>query len=177
VSIGKSVPNLIYYLHVFLQNFSQSLAICFELFSFREFVYSEIADSGPHLSARRRRGLKPLSGRATRIPTAASTASRPPDNRPCAPTASHAPPLPRPSPRPRRPRPVRLTDRAAVLTGASPVDAVPPSAAPRPLPAHRRRLAEQRRHALRRARARAVRCAGRPVSMLFGQPAEERKQN
>jgi hypothetical protein len=35
----------------FFQNFSQSLAICFELFYFREFVYSEIADSGPHLSA------------------------------------------------------------------------------------------------------------------------------
>jgi hypothetical protein len=51
VSIGKSVPNLISYLHEFFQNFSQSLAICFELFSFGEFVYSEIADSGPNLSA------------------------------------------------------------------------------------------------------------------------------
>jgi hypothetical protein len=30
----KSVPNLISYLHDFFQNFSQSLAICFELFSF-----------------------------------------------------------------------------------------------------------------------------------------------
>jgi hypothetical protein len=55
VSIGKSVPNLIFYLHDFLQNFSQSLAICFEQFSFGEFVYSEIADSGPHLSAAARR--------------------------------------------------------------------------------------------------------------------------
>jgi hypothetical protein len=51
----KSVPNFISYLHEFLQNFSQSLAICFELFSFREFVYSKIADSGPHLSAAARR--------------------------------------------------------------------------------------------------------------------------
>jgi hypothetical protein len=55
VSIGKSVPNLISYLYEFFQNFSQSLAICFELFSFSEFVYSEIADSGPHLSAAARR--------------------------------------------------------------------------------------------------------------------------
>jgi hypothetical protein len=47
MSIGKSVPNLIFYLHDFFQNFSQSLAICFELFSFGEFVYSEITDSGP----------------------------------------------------------------------------------------------------------------------------------
>jgi hypothetical protein len=62
VSIGKSVPNLISYLHEVFQNFSQSLNICFELFSFGEFVYSEITDSGPHL-------------------TAASTASRPPDSR------------------------------------------------------------------------------------------------
>jgi hypothetical protein len=33
MSIGKSVPNLISYLHEFLQNFSQFLAIFFELFS------------------------------------------------------------------------------------------------------------------------------------------------
>jgi hypothetical protein len=44
VSIGKSVPNLIFYLHEFFQNFSQSLAICFELFSFGEIVYLEITD-------------------------------------------------------------------------------------------------------------------------------------
>jgi hypothetical protein len=40
----KSVPNLIFYLHEFFQNFSQSLAICFELFYFREIFNSEIAD-------------------------------------------------------------------------------------------------------------------------------------
>jgi hypothetical protein len=44
VSIGKSVPNLISDLHKFFHNFSQSPAICFELFTFEEIVYSEIAD-------------------------------------------------------------------------------------------------------------------------------------
>jgi hypothetical protein len=44
VSIGKSVPNLISYLHEFSKNFSQSLSICFELFSFGKIVYSEITD-------------------------------------------------------------------------------------------------------------------------------------
>jgi hypothetical protein len=38
----KSVPNLISYLHEFLQNFSQFLAICFELFSFGVIFNSEI---------------------------------------------------------------------------------------------------------------------------------------
>jgi sulfur relay (sulfurtransferase) DsrC/TusE family protein len=55
VSIGKSVPNLITYLHEFFQNFSQSPAIQFELISFRVNFNSEIADSGPHLSATARR--------------------------------------------------------------------------------------------------------------------------
>jgi hypothetical protein len=40
----KSVPNLISYHHEFLQNFSQSLAICFELFSFGEIFNLKIAD-------------------------------------------------------------------------------------------------------------------------------------
>jgi hypothetical protein len=40
----KSVPNLISYLHEFSQNFSQSLAICFELFSFGVNFNSEITD-------------------------------------------------------------------------------------------------------------------------------------
>jgi hypothetical protein len=44
VSIVKSVPNLISYRHEFFQNFSQSLDICFELFSFGEIIYSEIVD-------------------------------------------------------------------------------------------------------------------------------------
>jgi hypothetical protein len=44
VSIMKSVSNLISYLHEFFQNFSQSLAIYFELFSFGVIFNSEIAD-------------------------------------------------------------------------------------------------------------------------------------
>jgi hypothetical protein len=40
----KSVSNLISYLHEFFQNFSQSLAICFELFSFGVIFNSEITD-------------------------------------------------------------------------------------------------------------------------------------
>jgi hypothetical protein len=40
----KSVPNLISYLHEFVQHFSQFLAICFELFSFRVIFNSEITD-------------------------------------------------------------------------------------------------------------------------------------
>jgi hypothetical protein len=40
----KSVPNLISYLHKFFHNFSQSLSICFELFSFGKIFNSEIAD-------------------------------------------------------------------------------------------------------------------------------------
>jgi hypothetical protein len=55
----KSVPNLISYLHEFFQNFSQSLAICFELFSFRVIFNSEIADSGPHLSGAARPDTTP----------------------------------------------------------------------------------------------------------------------
>jgi hypothetical protein len=40
----KSVPNLIFYLPKFFGNFSQFLAICFELFSFGVNLNSEIAD-------------------------------------------------------------------------------------------------------------------------------------
>jgi hypothetical protein len=43
-SIMKSVPNLISYLHEFFQNFSQYLAICFELFSFSVIFNLEITD-------------------------------------------------------------------------------------------------------------------------------------
>jgi hypothetical protein len=53
MSIGKSVPNLISYLHEFFQNFSQSPAICFELISFGYFIYSEIADKRAPLVSRR----------------------------------------------------------------------------------------------------------------------------
>jgi hypothetical protein len=40
----KSLPNLISYLHEFFQNFYQSLAIFFELFSFGVIFNSEITD-------------------------------------------------------------------------------------------------------------------------------------
>jgi hypothetical protein len=50
VSIMKSVPNLISYLHEFFQNFSQSLAICFELFLFKVIFNLEITDERAHLS-------------------------------------------------------------------------------------------------------------------------------
>jgi hypothetical protein len=49
----KSVPNLISYDHEFFQNFSHSLAICFELFSFGVIFNSEIADErGPPVRRR-----------------------------------------------------------------------------------------------------------------------------
>jgi hypothetical protein len=183
MSILKSVPNLISYLHEFFQNVSQSIAIFFELFSFGEFVYSEIADSGPHLSANARRAgpawlprvaptsqLKAAVGTARRAsrqlarprrarPTAAPLSVPPPSRRAArVPIAACAPPSPRPSP---RPRPDRLADRAAVPTGALPVDVAPSSVVPTPVsrcssaasraPAPcRRRLTEQRRRALRR---------------------------
>jgi hypothetical protein len=44
VSIMKSVPNLISYLHEFFQNFYQFLTICFELFSFGVIFNLEITD-------------------------------------------------------------------------------------------------------------------------------------
>jgi hypothetical protein len=154
----KSVPNLISYLHEVFQNFSQSLSICFELFSFGEFVYSEIADSGPHLSgvacrcraravARHCRvaatcrtsrvRLKALSGqRAARpdsTPRARPTAPRHPDSIARAtrfPTAS-------------RRRPTAAIPTAAVRAASL----GPQPAAPLPLPrrARRRRAAVARR--------------------------------
>jgi hypothetical protein len=53
VTIGKSVQNLISYLHDFFQNFSQSPAIYFELISFRVNFNSEITDEwAPPVSRR-----------------------------------------------------------------------------------------------------------------------------
>jgi hypothetical protein len=47
----KSVPNLISYLHEFSWNFSQFLAICFELFSSRgNFYFEKSLTRGTHLS-------------------------------------------------------------------------------------------------------------------------------
>jgi hypothetical protein len=81
----KSVPNLISYLHEFFQNFSQSLAICFELFSFGVIFNSEITDErAPPVrrrAPRRHRGLKPLSGqRAARPDSSPRLRHRHPDS-------------------------------------------------------------------------------------------------
>jgi hypothetical protein len=85
----KSVPNLISYLHEFFQNCSQSVDICFELFSFGEFVYSDIAAGVKHRQLPRPCHAAPDSRALThtaRLPTA----SRAPPPRPTA--ASLAPP-------------------------------------------------------------------------------------
>jgi hypothetical protein len=87
----KSVPNSISYLHEFFQNFSQSLAIRFELFSFGVIFNSEIADErappvrrrpplprGCH-ALRRCRDLKPLSGQRAARPDSRPRSRRPPD--------------------------------------------------------------------------------------------------
>jgi hypothetical protein len=99
VSIGKNVPNLISYLHEFFQNFSQSLAICFELFflSGKLFIQKSLT-SGPHLSdAARRDGparqrtvatWPPHAAPTPRLKAAVGTARR----------ASRQPPRPRRSP-------------------------------------------------------------------------------
>jgi hypothetical protein len=78
MSIGKSVPNLISYLHEFFHNFSQFPAIYFELISLGVIFNSEITDKltppvsrraplprGRH-APRRHSGLKPLSGQRAR---------------------------------------------------------------------------------------------------------------
>jgi hypothetical protein len=51
MSIGKSVPNLISYLHELFQNFSQSQAIYLELISFGINFNSEIADEWARAAA------------------------------------------------------------------------------------------------------------------------------
>jgi hypothetical protein len=133
VAIGKSVPHLISYLHEFFQNFSQSLAIYFELFSFGEIVYSEITDERAppvRLCAPRRAGPARQRAVAAWAPRAAPT----PRHKAAVGTAHRAsrqPPRPRRSPpdstppRARRRRPDRLARAAVVLTASSPT--VPPS--------------------------------------------------
>jgi hypothetical protein len=95
----KNVPNLIFYLHKFCWNFSQCLAIYFELFSSRVNLNSEIADEWAHLSNGERRA-RPAQQRAVAawLPRAAR-----PD-----------------SPAPTTPPPDRLA-RTAVVPTASPV--------------------------------------------------------
>jgi hypothetical protein len=165
----KSVPNLIFYLHKFFGNFSQFLAICFELFSFRVNLNSKIADErappvrrrAPYraCAAARRcrvaatcravaRGLKPLP-RQSRLArtTAAPTASHPPPDSAHLIASPLAPPSrpPRskaasPGPPPRR-SPVAVTLHRRPHTGGRLFLTV--SHAPASC---RRRLVEQRRH-------------------------------
>jgi hypothetical protein len=128
----KSVPNLIFYVPKIFRNFSQFLAICFELFSFEVNLNSEITDERAPLvrcraprrarvAACRRRGLKPLSGQRAahpdRPPRIAPAADRPTSPRlaravvaptaprlTCAAVAPTASPTASPSrPKPRRP--------------------------------------------------------------------------
>jgi hypothetical protein len=122
VSIIKSVPNLIFYLHEFFQIFSQSLAICFELFSIGVIFNSEITDSGPHLSGAgpaRQRAAAAWLPRAARL-TRALRRCR--DSRPRA--------------RPTAPPSLRRLVRAAIVPTASPT--APPSQ-PKPRPSTPRR--------------------------------------
>jgi hypothetical protein len=171
VPIIKSVPNLISYLHDFFQNLSQSLAICFELFSFGDIFNSEIADerdppvrrraprAGPHGSAplprgchtpRRRRGLKPLSGQRAARPDSRPCSRRPPsDSVAPRPTASPIAPSPGPPPchpdRRRAAATASLTARRAQRRRLHAGEPSFPAVSRAPVPC-RRRLAEQRHH-------------------------------
>jgi hypothetical protein len=128
MSIGKSVPNLISYIHEFFHNFSQSPAISFELISFRVNFNSEIADEqAPPVSRHapcRQRGLKPLSGQRVARPDSAPLA-RARRQRCLAPHSAPARPrlaltARRLPPRPSRRRP----DRATAPTAHAPTAAV-----------------------------------------------------
>jgi hypothetical protein len=98
----KSVPNLIFYPYKVFWNFSQFLAICFELFSFGVIFNSEIADEWD-TPVRRRvpRRARVQRDSASRVPTAPPRQRQPPRarrlvDRAVAPTASPTTPLPRP---------------------------------------------------------------------------------
>jgi hypothetical protein len=114
VSIGKSVPNLISYLHEFFQNFSMSPAICFELISFRYFIKSEITDKRAPLVSRRaplphgRHAPRQRSGIKAAIGTARRASRQRRHFRPRAPTASRRAHRFRPPPRSTRRRPDSL---------------------------------------------------------------------
>jgi hypothetical protein len=157
----KSVPNLIPYLHEFFQNFSQSLAIYFEIFSSRVNFNSEITDERappvrrltPHrarAAARRfrvasmhcavARGLKSLSGQRAARPD--SPASHPPPDRPTAPARSHGCSLEAASPgRPPCRSPIAVAPRSCPRAGEPPVPRRHPCAGAVAEP-HRRRAAK-----------------------------------
>jgi hypothetical protein len=130
MSIGKSVPNLISYLHEFFQNFSQSPPIYFELISFGINFNSEITDKrAPLVSHRAPRRARTAAHRccvaATRHADSAAL-SRCRDRAPHVPTASPAlraasRRVPTASPAP----PNRCLARAAVVpTARAPTAAV-----------------------------------------------------
>jgi hypothetical protein len=127
MSIGKSVPNLISYLHEFVQNFSQSPAIWFELISFGVIFNSEITDKRVPLVSRR------APHRARAAPTARVKAL---SGRRHVPTTLLAP-RSRPPPRAAR----HLARAAVVLTAASPGQRRLARAARLPTASRRRRLA------------------------------------
>jgi hypothetical protein len=69
----KSVPNIISYLHEFFQNSSQSLAICFELFSFGVIFNSEITDERAPPVRRRAPHRASVAARHCRVATTRRT--------------------------------------------------------------------------------------------------------
>jgi hypothetical protein len=141
VSIMKSVPNLISYLHEFFRNFSQFLAIFFELFSYGGFILIQKSTDawGPPVSGS-------VAPRRARIGCCGRRCLNVPGGLKAAPTAPFGQPLSErtPSSRPRRcpssPRPSRRVPTVAVRRRAlarSEADAVasepstPPSTPPR----------------------------------------------
>ncbi len=171
----KSVPNLISYLHDFFRNFSQFLAIYFELFSFGVIFNSEIADEwAPPV---RRRAPRRARAAARRCRVAATRRADPrADNalsgrrrvpialasfRPChaasdrarttaprrRPTAASLHALARPPPRAAHP----ASDRTVAAVRAR----HPVASTPLPSPLHRRRRRRCPARRSRRSRARA----------------------
>jgi hypothetical protein len=153
VSIGKSVPNLISYLHDFFKNFSQSLAICFELFSFGEIIYSKIADErAPPVRRRVRQRAAAAWPPHPRHPPHAC--HRRPD---CSPRSRRRPD--RRGLKPPTPGSVAVSHRR-LHADEPPFPTVSHASAP-----CRRRLTKQRRRRAARRRALApcaARCTGRP---------------
>jgi hypothetical protein len=121
----KSVPNLIFYLHEFFQNFSQSLAICFELFSFGVIFNLEIADErAPPV---RRRAPRPA-----RLPIV-SRRARPPRSRRCSPDRLAYRAIARTAAVPCRlahRSPIAVAPRRRLLAGEPPFPAVSRAPAP-----------------------------------------------
>jgi hypothetical protein len=195
VSIKKSVPNLIFYLHDFFRNFSQFLAIFFELFSSRVIYLNSKFDSrvGPacqwQCRAAPSRDWLPraaLSGRARGGLNVVPIAPRPPPRQPRA-ARPHASPL-APPPRQCSPlaSPLALPSRppwseavvawyVVVPPRRSPVAAVPvPVSRPVPRPSPVRRWAPPfgRRAVSPPCSAAAAHCADRSSWAARAAPAD-----